>query len=98
MPIDEVSQLLGSLETKQQSLENAMISNHGVINNKLDRIIDKMTVLEASNTKAHARIDDLAAEAVTKTGVMKTAILVGGAGGLGGTSVMGLIKSYLGLS
>ena len=89
MSIDEFSHKLGSLEARQEGLEKITQSNHSVTNDKLDKIIDKLTTMDGSLSKAHDRIDKAEEEMVTKKGALK--FIVGG-GLLSGAGASGIIE------
>lgn len=55
LAIDEVSETVGILKTEIGHLK----SSDSVIHNKLDKIIDKLTLINGSVGKAHGRIDDI---------------------------------------
>lgn len=57
MSIDEFSHKLGSLEAKQESLTKTVQNHYTVSNEKLDKIIDKLTMMNGSIAKAHDRLD-----------------------------------------
>lgn len=55
MEVDEFSLKLGSLEANQETFSKQQT----VMDGKLDKIIDKLTLMNGSIGKAHNRIDDM---------------------------------------
>ncbi len=98
MDIDEFSRKWGAMEEKQDSLEKTLLQNNTVSNEKLDKIIDKLTTMNGSIGKAHGRIDDMEddLEEAVKNGedwksTKKTAkYIIGGSVIAGGTSGAGI--------
>ena len=107
MNIDEFSHKLGSLETKQATMESTMSSGFAVINDKLDKLMENNNSLKGSVGTAHTRIDSMEEEideAVTNgRDWMKTKTiakwLVGGTvitGGAGGAGLGNWLSKFLG--
>lgn len=89
----QIFKAIGGLESTMES--HAAV--HTVILSKLDKMDDKLTIMNGSSAKLHNRMDDIESEAVTKTGVMKAALLAGGGASIGGTGLIAAIKAYLGV-
>ena len=96
MEIDDFSKEWGAMKERQQSIEKAQSAHNAITNEKLDNIIDKLTIINGSVGKAHSRIDTLEPElkkavdngedwASTKKmakGVIALCVFAGGAGTL----------------
>lgn len=53
------SETIGGLKAKQNSLKETMDNNHAIVSDKLDKIIDKMPVIENKAQRAHDRMDGI---------------------------------------
>jgi len=80
------------LETQYTHLKEQLITHHTITNEKLDRVIDKLTLMNGSIGKAHNRIDDIEPHVEDYRVNKKRAIM--GLIGLGGAT--GIIGGKLG--
>lgn len=87
MALDEVSQMLGELKAQ-----------NGHIAHTLNKMDDKLTLMNGSISKAHHRLDVLEPEVITKKQAMLGIIVGGGAAGLGGTGIFKFITSLFGMT
>lgn len=73
-----------------------MLQNqNAVIMDGIKDIRAHLEKLNGKTDKAHQRIDDLSDEAITKKGLQKVAVLVGGASGLTFAGVWNFVSSYI---
>lgn len=86
MPIDEVSEALGSFKSDITNLKE----RDTIAQDKLDKILDKLTLMNGSISKAHGRIDNVEDEMITKKGAMKAII---GGGLFAGAGINGVIEA-----
>lgn len=80
------------LETQYSHLKEQITAHHTITNEKLDKVIDKLTLMNGSIGKAHNRIDDIEPHVEDYRTNKKRAIM--GLVGLGGAT--GLIGGKLG--
>lgn len=94
MAIDEVSKTIGKFETMLEAHGDTLV----LIQDGIKDIRNYQQMQNGKVDKLHARVDDLEEEAVTKTDVMKTAIAIGGVGGISGMGIWTAVKAYLGIA
>lgn len=98
---DDIYYKLGSIESKQESMESALFKNHDLINKKLDNLFDKVVDMNNGLVESKNRISDLEEIGVdyetNKKRMVMGLIGVGGVAGVGGSGIFGMISTLLGI-
>jgi len=87
------------LETQYGHLKEQLNTHHTITNEKLDKVIDKLTLMNGSIGKAHIRIDDLEPHIedykINKKRAIVGLIGIGGATGVIGSKISALVSGWL---